>query len=86
MFIIGCQYSDEECRQDIYPCTYSSFDAESKVLIFELNKKIELPGFSGAPIIDKDGFVVAVLITGWEENGKYFVGGTFIKEIENFKY
>lgn len=86
LFIIGCQYSDEECRQNIYPCYYLNFDMQSKILICELNKKIELSGFSGAPIIDKYGFVVAVLTIGWEDNGKYFVGGTFIKEIENYIY
>lgn len=86
LFILGCQYADEECRQSIYYCQYASFDAQSNMLIFELHKKIELPGFSGAPIIDRDGFVVAVLTTGWEENGKFYIGGTFIKEIDKFKY
>lgn len=86
LFIIGCPYSEKDCRQNIYPCTYVFFDTKSKMLFFELKKNIELPGFSGAPIIDKNGLVVAVLTSGWEDNGSYFVGGTFIKEIEMFGY
>lgn len=86
LFIIGCPYSEVNCRQNVYTCIYSFFDTEINMIVCELKEKIEFSGFSGAPIIDKNGFVVAVLAAGWEEKGRYFVGGTFIKEIEKFKY
>lgn len=86
MIVIGCQYSNTDCRQNIYPCKFQYYYEKHKMLIFKMKKKIELPGFSGAPVVNKDGLVVAVLAVGWEENGSYYVGATHIKEIENLEF
>ena len=86
LFIIGCPYSENNCRQNVYPCNYMLFDNETNMIICELKENIELPGFSGAPVLDKNGFVVAVMTAGWEDNGKYYIGGTFINEIKNISY
>lgn len=86
LFIIGCPYSEENCRQNIYPCVYSFYDAVTKQIVCDLKGSFELPGFSGAPIINKQGQVVAVLIGAMDYEGGYKVFGTYIHEIDKIKY
>ena len=85
LYIIGCPYSQQKCKQNIYEIFYDSFDKEMSMLNFIIKCKFELSGFSGAPIVDKEGNVVCVLTSGWKEGKIKFVGGTFIKEIEKVK-
>jgi len=85
LFIIGCPYSEVNCKQNIYNVSYVSFDPESKSLICLMKDKVELSGFSGAPIIDIEGKIVGILVGGWEENGKNYVSATSICEINNIK-
>lgn len=55
------------------------------MLSFIINSKFEVRGFSGAPIVDKEGNVISILTSGWEDGKIKFVGGTFIREIEKVK-
>lgn len=85
VFIIGCPYSEEDCKQNIYEGKFSFYDTETGLLVIVLKNKIELPGFSGAPLVDAKGNAIGVVTCGWEENGVYNVGATFIKEIQKVK-
>ncbi len=85
LYIIGCPYSQEQCKQNIYEIFYDSFNSETSMLKFIIKTEFELRGFSGAPIVDSKGNVVSVLTSGWDEGKIKFVGGTFIKEIQKVK-
>ena len=54
--------------------------------IFTLESKLELSGFSGAPIVDEKGDVVSILVAGWANNT---IGSidlrTVLKNIEQIK-
>jgi hypothetical protein len=82
LYLVGCPYSEDNCRQNVYEVTFSEFESSESVLICELNKNIELSGFSGSPLLNKKGEVVGVLVGGGEFEGKTFVTATHIKEIQ----
>jgi len=82
LFIIGCPYSEVDCKQNLYSATYVDYDTESHSIICAFNETVDLSGFSGAPIIDLNGNVIALLTGEVDSDGKHFVLGTFIKEIE----
>lgn len=84
-YLIGCPYSESECKQNIYPIIYSGFYEEKSMLTFTMASDVKIAGFSGAPIIDFEGKVVAVLTSGWREGNTNIVGGTFIGEIKNIQ-
>ena len=83
LYIIGCPYSEDNCKQNIYEVKFDSYDSETSMLISISNNKFEMAGFSGSPLVNSDGAVVGALTSGWAENNKFFVGATFIKEIQN---
>ncbi|MEO6719588.1 MAG: trypsin-like peptidase domain-containing protein [Ferruginibacter sp.] len=85
LYIIGCPYSQEKCKENVYEIFYDSYDEETSMLNFIIKSKFDLSGFSGAPIVDKEGKVVSILTSGWEERKIKYVGGTFIKEIERVR-
>lgn len=85
LYIIGCPYSQEKCRQNIYPITFDSYEEETSMLNCIITTKFELAGFSGAPIVNANGKVVGILTSGWEQGQVKFVGGTFINEIQKVK-
>ncbi len=85
LYIIGCPYNQENCKQNVYEIFYDSFEEETSRLNFIIKTKFELSGFSGAPIVNKYGKVVSILTSGWEEGKIKFVSGTFIKEIESVR-
>jgi Trypsin-like peptidase domain len=85
LYLIGCPYSQENCKQNMYELVYKEFDESTSQLIYTTKSAIELAGFSGAPIVDAKGNVVSILTNGWEEKNTKFVSGTFISEIEKIK-
>jgi len=85
LYIIGCPYSEENCKQNIYEVKFNSYDSETGMLISISNNKIEMAGFSGAPLVNSEGDVVGAVTSSWEENNIFYVGATFIKEIQNAK-
>ena len=62
LFVIGCEYSDSDCHQKSYPAVMSSYPF-GKIMI-KLEQDFDASGFSGAPVIDANGFVVGILIGG----------------------
>ncbi|MDJ1485122.1 hypothetical protein QNI16_31780 [Cytophagaceae bacterium YF14B1] len=71
LYVIGCPYTEEECRQNKYPIQF--LEANNNLLTFEGMYGIQLRGFSGCPIIDQNGYVVGILTSGGEQNGKNYV-------------
>jgi len=85
LYIIGCPYSQGNCKQNIYEVTYERYEEETAMLNCSIKVHFELAGFSGAPIVNAKGNVVGVLTSGWEEGKTKFVGGTFIGAIQEIK-
>jgi hypothetical protein len=85
LFLIGCPYSETQCRQNSYAVKFVAYDAAEAALVCEITSKVELSGFSGAPLINGKGEVVGVLVSGGEADGKTYVVATHIKEIQKIK-
>jgi hypothetical protein len=85
LFIIGCPYSEGDCKQNIYDVVFESYNPGTAALIVTSSKKIEINGFSGAPLLDIQGNVVGVIVGMLEEKGRFFIYATSIKEIEKIK-
>lgn len=85
LYIIGCPYSEGNCKQNLYKVKYVAYDQETGLLISASLDKVELAGFSGAPLVNSAGEVVGVVTSGWNENNVFYIGATFIKEIQNVK-
>lgn len=63
--IIGCEYADRNCFQRKYDAIVDGYDEDGDLWI-ESSEKINLRGFSGAPVIDSNGFVIGVIYGGDE--------------------
>ncbi len=86
LFLIGCPYSETQCKQNSYPVKFVEFDEQEKALVCEMDAKVELSGFSGAPLINGKGEVLGALISGGAVGGKNYVMATHIKEIQKIKF
>lgn len=74
VYLIGCPYSEEACKQNVYPGTVVE---RGNVAFFryELETPVDIRGFSGAPIVDTNGHLVGVM-TVWfkpRRNGDQFL-------------
>lgn len=84
LFIIGCPYSEPNCRQNIYKTIFVG-RTESGFLVSTTDEEVELRGFSGAPVVNSSGYVVGIIYGGGLENGKMNIYTTSIKEIRKIK-
>ncbi len=85
LYIIGCPYSEENCKQNVYELTYDSYEADLGVMLAISKDTFQLAGFSGAPLLNAKGEVVGIIVSGGEDNGIRYIAATCIKEIENIK-
>jgi Fe-S cluster assembly iron-binding protein IscA len=60
--LLGCPYSERDCRQNVYTGTVQEMRA--RVFSFRFTPPVNLAGFSGAPVIDSDGAVLGLLTGG----------------------
>lgn len=80
-YIIGCPYAEENCRQNAYPLIYLGKDGQQHKFLW-LNKTISSRGFSGAPMVDKNGNVLAVYNYHHDSAGKdVYVGQSVYDEL-----
>jgi hypothetical protein len=83
LFLIGCPYSERQCKQNSYQVKFVEFDEESSYLACEIKSDVNLAGFSGAPLVNGKGEVVGVLSGGVE---KKYILATHIKEIQKINF
>lgn len=78
--IIGCEYSNSECHQQVYYATMDSY--EDGLILLKSETKFEANGFSGAPVIDSTGLVIGVLSGGGEFLGDLYLTIEPLSKIE----
>jgi len=87
VFLIGCPYSERDCRQNVYRGLVTARAFKDKFR-YDLDPPVDIRGFSGAPIIDNKGFVVGVMTVWFEPkmSGDKFLeaGGEDIATIHDF--
>jgi hypothetical protein len=86
LFLIGCPYSQENCKQNSYQLKFVEFDEAKNELVCEINSTVDLRGFSGAPVVNGKGEAVGVLVSGGASGGKTYAIATSIKEIQKIKF
>jgi hypothetical protein len=76
VFLIGCPYSEPDCKQNVYTGTITE-RAYGDRFRYDLDPTVDLRGFSGAPIIDKQGYVVGIMTVWFEPkmSGDNFLEG-----------
>ncbi len=85
LYIIGCPYSEPDCHQNVYEITYTDFFIKTSQLVCTMKDKFTVRGFSGAPVVDRNGEVVGVLTSGGEYENQMIVAATSIREIQTMK-
>lgn len=86
LFLIGCPYSEEKCKQNSYPLEFIESDEAENSLIFEIKSNVDLSGFSGAPVVNAKGEVFGALVSGGTAEGKNYAVATNINEIQKLKF
>jgi S1-C subfamily serine protease len=77
LYLIGCPYIERDCKQNVYrgKVTARGFSDHFR---YDLDPPVELPGFSGAPIVDEKGYLVGVMTVWFQpkmDGKKYLEGG-----------
>lgn len=60
VFMVGCSYANSEATQNVYKGKVTKRYYRD-YWRFDIDPPVELPGFSGAPILDKNGLVAGVV-------------------------
>ena len=83
VYIIGCPYAEADCTQNRYPVRVVAATA-TEYLLAE-NESPKLSGFSGCPIVDKQGRVLGLLsFTLTHPSGKKYTLITPITVVKNY--
>jgi hypothetical protein len=61
VYMIGCPYSEVDCMQNVYPLSYLQTH-EGSLIFVGAPEGVDLAGFSGAPIVNRDGAAVGVMV------------------------
>ena len=69
VFLIGVPYSDEKSSQNVYKGNVTERPFADRFR-YTISPPVDITGFSGAPIVDKDGFVVGVFGIWFERQKK----------------
>jgi hypothetical protein len=64
VYLVGCPYVEKACKQNVYPGKVTSRAGDR--FRYDIDPPVDIRGFSGAPIIDRNGHVVGVM-TVWFE-------------------
>ena len=63
VYLIGCPYCEANCKQNVYTGAVTERGRDDRFR-YDLDPPVDLRGFSGAPLVDQNGFVVGVM-TVW---------------------
>jgi hypothetical protein len=76
VYLIGCPYVEEACEQNIYACNVTERGYGDRFR-YTVEPPVDIRGFSGAPIIDRSGLVVGVMMVWFEPkmSGDLFLEG-----------
>lgn len=85
VYLIGCPYANKNCKQSKYDLTFAKTDNKTGMYLFNMFAKVELAGFSGAPIINAKGQVIALLSSTMSDGSGDYVAGTPIKSLQKVK-
>jgi V8-like Glu-specific endopeptidase len=61
VYIIGWRYSDNNCTQRIFEGKFVKSMGGSLILYTELLSNNTIPGLSGSPVIDSDGYLIGIM-------------------------
>jgi hypothetical protein len=81
LYLIGCPYSQEDCKQNLYTLLFDEYIEEDSRFYFTSKIKVSLAGFSGAPVVDKDGNVICIVAGKTGVDLIYGVGMSEIQKI-----
>lgn len=82
LYLIGCEYRDTDCHQRKYSVIMDSY--EGREIVVQPDDELNFSGFSGAPVIDKKGFVVGILSAGGEYEGDTYLFLEPIKSVQEY--
>ena len=69
VFFVGCPYSQTDCKQNIYVGEIASIQKNRIKISYD--PKVNVAGFSGAPLMDKDGKLIGILTqANWDKKNK----------------
>lgn len=74
VYLIGVPYSDADSAQNVYEGVVTRVDRFT--FRYDLKPHVELPGFSGAPIVNSEGHMVGVMSVNFRPK----MSGDFYKE------
>ncbi len=78
LYIVGCPYDEVSCKQNIYEIIF--LGRKDDTIFFDWpNKNISSRGFSGAPILNSEGKVVATYTGYYVENDKNVYQGQSVE-------
>jgi hypothetical protein len=84
LFIIGCPYEETKCTQNIYPLLYRGMNGTQLMFTWP-NKNVSSKGFSGAPIVNAKGEVVATYVGYTGKQAPYdYLGESINAELARF--
>ena len=71
VYIIGCERESTDCSQDVWTASVAVSDSEQ--LIIKPENKFAAAGFSGAPVINKDGKLVGMIYGVYDGEEGFFL-------------
>ena len=69
--VIGCEYSDFDCHQKTFSVIMDTY--QSGQIWVKSKSKFDASGFSGAPVIDANGYVIGVISAGSEFGNELYL-------------
>ncbi len=74
VYLVGCPYVEERCKQNVYSGKVTT-RSESRFR-YDIDPPVDIRGFSGAPVVDRNGHVVGVMTVWFEPKMQ---GGRFLE-------
>lgn len=82
IYVLGCERSDKDCQQNVYISKVRW--TVDKQIIVEPESKFNAAGFSGAPAINKQGKVVGVVTSVFNQDGEFYLYLESIQQVLPF--